>query len=125
MDAYKCRKCRTVLFTAENLVDAHGRALVGCEDTSDQCSQEYQDILFISGPLPEWIQKAIDEAEWTKGRLTCPTDMCLARVGIFNYVNSQPCHCKLAKLLPNIQVSRSRIDEPVLSSPESISSNKV
>lgn len=116
MNSYKCRKCRTILFTSDNVVDAHGDG--GDEPKGDKASRECVqfagDIIFLGeqSTLPEWMRAAIDEADWTKGRLTCPTDMCLARVGGFNYITPGGCRCSLRKRLPNIQISRSRVDEP-------------
>ncbi|UXI18979.1 hypothetical protein NH340_JMT04922 [Sarcoptes scabiei] len=109
---FQCKKCRKTLFTANEIVDCHDQPLDKVNtSTNSQCY--YDDILFIGeNKINEWISKQINSENWIKGRLVCPTDKCLARLGSFNFVNGETCRCGQHQL-PSIRISRSRVDAPI------------
>lgn len=111
MNNFKCRKCRTVLFNKNSVLTCHGKLQ---ENTSgDDCSKSFSDVLFVSEqPQIDWIVNQIDLSEWTKGRLTCPTPKCGARLGSFNFVEDKKCICR-KHFLASVQVIKSKVDEPI------------
>lgn len=109
---YRCRKCRAKLFSAESLITIHHKSSTS-DSSENDCDKKLSNILFINEQIMEdWIREQIDSGEWTKGRLTCPTDRCLARVGSFNFINGAFCHCGQYEL-PSIQFNKAKLDEPL------------
>lgn len=80
----KCGKCRSTTLVRK------GQFL---EDTEDSnlwtLDQDH---------LPEWIQTAVDESGWTKGRIACPN--CQCRIGAFDFVGGadNPVHLVKSKV---------------------------
>ncbi|EDV23029.1 uncharacterized protein TRIADDRAFT_57875 [Trichoplax adhaerens] len=75
LSIYRCRLCRYVLWDATST----------CEN------ERLTDTNLVYLPIgehhiPSWINKAIENASWTKGKLNCPK--CNGRVGAFDFISS-------------------------------------
>jgi len=80
----KCSKCRaTTLLSKDQYL----------EDTED-----HNLWTLNQDDLPDWIQLAIDESGWTKGRINCPN--CQCRIGAFDFVggSENPVHLIKSKV---------------------------
>merc|ERR550525_603808 len=75
----KCRKCR---FLVVEQPPHKILSPTGLETDGDQESSNTFNI--CDENLPQWISAAVEEAGWTKGKLSCPG--CGARLGGFDYV---------------------------------------
>lgn len=105
----KCKRCRRnlsnnefiLLFTSHNEVKKNPMD-VGCEaNDSESCS-------YISmEKMPKWIEHAINQESWTKGRLHCPN--CNNRIGTFNFINELKCNCSKFITLP-VKITNSKVD---------------
>lgn len=108
---YRCRKCRARLFGEESLITIHHESITTETSSTNECWQKLSNILFIDEQnMDNWIREQIDSGEWTKGRLICPTVRCLARVGSFNFINGEFCHCGQYQL-PSIQFNMAKLDK--------------
>jgi len=91
----KCRKCRVLL------LEHPPHKILDITDASD--SQESSNVYNICDEnLPQWINDAVEEGSWTKGKLSCPS--CSCRVGGFDYVSGSS--------LP-VYIVRSKVDHKV------------
>lgn len=122
MAMYKCRKCRLGLLSQESLLTCHNSPLTKSpiEDQSTTCAT-LTTVLFVDEQkVQDWMRQQIDEANWTKGRITCPGNRCGARIGSFNFVGGVYCACSKNEL-PPIQIIRSKVDEPTVQQNETTS----
>jgi len=88
----KCRKCRFLL------VEQPPHKILDATESSN--AQESSNVFNICDEnLPQWINDAVEEGSWTKGKLSCPS--CGSRVGGFDYVTRSS--------LP-IYIVRSKVD---------------
>jgi len=71
-----CKKCRLQLLEEPR----HRMMNLQGEDERANVYYIYEDT------LPEWISDAVEEGNWTKGKLCCPS--CKTRVGGFDFVTS-------------------------------------
>lgn len=111
---YRCRKCRCCLFSKESTITCHNEKLINVsDDQQNECYDRSSNVIFVDDRKinEQWIQEQIDVGEWIKGRLTCPTNNCKARVGCYNFINAEFCHCGKYQL-PPIQFNRSKVDVP-------------
>ncbi|XP_076061775.1 E3 ubiquitin-protein ligase RNF180-like [Oratosquilla oratoria] len=108
----RCRMCRhLVLKTSEHPVtNGHGEQLNSDSPASQEKCPTLEDrsLLYLSEEsLPDFIQDAVTEASWVKGKLKCP--QCGARLGSFNFVNKTVCVCGEASV-PSIHILNSKVD---------------
>src|SRR6218665_2263524 len=111
---YKCRKCRTVLFQDDSVMNSHGNiseALHSPEEPSN-CKDDKTVVYLNEQTMPKWMNDHVDIGEWLKGRLVCPNARCNARIGSFDFISGSYCSCSEHEL-PSIRMIRSKIDEPV------------
>ncbi|XP_023218338.1 E3 ubiquitin-protein ligase RNF180-like isoform X2 [Centruroides sculpturatus] len=115
---FKCRKCRHILFTSENVIPSHNAAydkstnMTVCEDLENE-----KHVWFLKDDvLEEWMEKQIDQGNWIKGKLCCPT--CSNRIGSYDFVSGSQCTCGI--VLPAIHVVKSKIDFELKSEIDSI-----
>lgn len=118
MELYRCRKCRLVLLSRESLLTCHNEPLseVPIDDQQQKCATLTTVLFVAEQKVQDWMRTQIDEANWTKGRISCPGNGCGARIGSFNFVGGAYCACSKNEL-PAIQIIRSKVDEPM--SPQS------
>lgn len=90
----KCRKCRQELLQQppHRLLEEEDEGAAGGAETAAVYSLQEE-------VLPDWIDTAIEQGGWTKGKLMCPG--CGARVGGFDYVGG---HAK------PVYIVRSKVD---------------
>ncbi|CAK9817537.1 E3 ubiquitin-protein ligase RNF180 [Anthophora plagiata] len=105
----KCKHCRKDLFNklSIQLLTSHGEVKrnnkdMGCGINDPECCS-YMSM----EKLPEWIEHAITQESWTKGRLHCPN--CNNRIGSFNFVNELKCNCSQF-ITPPIRLTNSKVD---------------
>lgn len=67
-EGLKCAKCRSLLATLGTYADGSNVWNLDQEQ------------------LPTFVQDAVDQSGWTKGRLNCPS--CQSRIGAFDFVGS-------------------------------------
>jgi len=73
----RCRKCRFIL------LEQPPHKILDTVESSD--TQDSSNVFNICDEnLPQWINDAVEEGSWTKGKLSCPS--CGSRVGGFDYV---------------------------------------
>uniref|UniRef100_A0A673BBJ0 RING-type domain-containing protein n=1 Tax=Sphaeramia orbicularis TaxID=375764 RepID=A0A673BBJ0_9TELE len=70
-------------------------------DSADVCSIWHVD----ADAMPDWIHSAVHQAQWTLGKLNCPS--CGARLGGFNFVHGGECPCGRDAA---VHLSKSRVD---------------
>lgn len=111
---YKCRKCRLSLFKGDYVVNAHSKTVHGDEvnpkEDSVCCASltEKDTVWYLKDDnLPAWVEPLINQANWIKGKLTCPK--CNGRIGSFDYVCGSKCQCG-DYVLPAVHVVRGKID---------------
>eukprot|EP00092_Neocalanus_flemingeri_P106518 GFUD01136677.1.p1 GENE.GFUD01136677.1~~GFUD01136677.1.p1 ORF type:complete len:157 (+),score=45.34 GFUD01136677.1:31-471(+) len=91
----KCRKCRFLL------LEQPPHKILDITESSE--GQESSNVFNICDDnLPQWINDAVEEGNWTKGKLSCPS--CASRVGGFDYVTRSS--------LP-VYIVRSKVDHRV------------
>lgn len=73
----QCRKCRYLL-----LEEPPNKILSPIGNSEDDESSNVYNI--CDENPPQWINDAVEEGSWTKGKLSCPS--CSSRVGGFDYV---------------------------------------
>jgi len=94
----KCRKCRFLL------VEQPPHKIL----TESSEGQESSNVFNIcDDDLPQWINDAVEEGNWTKGKLSCPS--CSSRIGGFDYVTGSS--------LP-VYIVRSKVDLRVVGAGE-------
>ncbi|XP_030004509.1 E3 ubiquitin-protein ligase RNF180-like [Sphaeramia orbicularis] len=94
----RCRKCRKGVIDSTCL-SAQVEAAHG--DSADVCSIWHVD----ADAMPDWIHSAVHQAQWTLGKLNCPS--CGARLGGFNFVHGGECPCGRDAA---VHLSKSRVD---------------
>ena len=57
---------------------------------------------------PPWIQQAIVQGQYIKGKLNCP--LCHGRVGAFDFVSHIPCRCGQHSI-PHVRILSDRVDK--------------
>jgi len=73
----KCRKCRFLL------VEQPPHKILDTTESAENL--ESSNVFNICDEnLPQWINDAVEEGNWTKGKLSCPS--CGSRIGGFDYV---------------------------------------
>ncbi|CAL7943280.1 unnamed protein product [Xylocopa violacea] len=105
----KCKHCRKSLFDIKciPLLTSHSEVKnistdVGCDtDGPESCSYMSDE------KLPKWVEHAINQESWTKGRLHCPN--CNNRIGSFNFVNELRCNCNKF-ITPPVKITNSKVD---------------
>lgn len=104
----KCRKCRKVLISPDQEIESIN-AHKG--EKSGHCSSVFMPTSIYIDPEDlrdvEWVQKALTETEWSKGKLKCPS--CQVDVGSFSFLTSQSCQCGEFQL-PPLQLIVSKVD---------------
>lgn len=103
----KCKKCRQVILNKDQctaLINAHND-----KDYQGDCvSVTEETLIFVDEScLPEWIKASVEEEQWAKGKLNCPS--CNARVGAFDFVSGIKCDCKTS-VLPAVYFIKSKVD---------------
>lgn len=93
----RCRKCRRCLIDTTSLLK-----VVTSTEAAATCNVWHLNIEF----LPDWILASVDQASWTIGKLNC--QVCRARLGGFNFINSSKCTCGLDT---TVHLSKSRVDQ--------------
>ncbi|GFS38783.1 uncharacterized protein NPIL_616991 [Nephila pilipes] len=103
---FKCRKCRNVLFSEKEACNSHGGSLSANETELEVCDSS--NVYYLKEEtLPPWMRGQVDEANWMKGKLFCPS--CNCRIGSFNFVCGSKCHCGLG-VLPPLHVVSHKLD---------------
>ncbi|XP_072034703.1 uncharacterized protein [Amphiura filiformis] len=98
---FKCRRCRVYLFGDDSILTA-----------SDDGTASF--VWYLKEEShPDWIQHAIIEAQWTKGKLNCPK--CHGRLGSFDFITPNKTQLSEA-VFSSIQIIKNRVDcEPTKS----------
>ncbi len=100
---YACKRCRSVLFSSDDLEDPpHAQSLHNFRRKGQTSSQGMCQNLFIADPLP-WMN-GCNEME---GKLHCPK--CQTKVGHYSWTGAQ-CSCG-TWVTPAIMVPLSKVDE--------------
>ncbi|XP_067653519.1 E3 ubiquitin-protein ligase RNF180-like [Haliotis asinina] len=111
MDRFKlrCRRCRCVVLVSDDVINTHGQPVTEASCSSTSTSS----VWFVSMENEElsWIQEAISQAMWIKGKLNCPK--CTSRLGSFDFVKSAHCPCG-QQTLPGVYILRDRVDKMLL-----------
>ncbi|XP_077484154.1 E3 ubiquitin-protein ligase RNF180-like [Amblyomma americanum] len=104
---FRCKKCRRSLFSSSHMVSSHGEPWSG--HVGFTCPINRVDTVWYvrDENLPDWLLAQLDNGEWVKGKLYCPS--CTARLGSFDFVTGAKCDCD-EFVLPPIHISKSRID---------------
>ncbi|XP_068190458.1 E3 ubiquitin-protein ligase RNF180 isoform X2 [Antennarius striatus] len=94
----RCRRCRKGIAQSAFLsVEA---------EATDRRSPDACNIWHINvDTLPEWIVTAVEQAQWTVGKLNC--ENCAARLGGFNFIHHSECPCGRDV---TIHLNKSRVD---------------
>ncbi|XP_038045643.1 E3 ubiquitin-protein ligase RNF180-like [Patiria miniata] len=117
--SFKCRRCRQFLFSSASILpsltaDAESARPGNPGNTAPKPGQEQPRaagaLWYISDDaVPPWIQSAIEEAQWTKGKLTCPK--CRGRLGSFDFLTPSIRHCADRRQAWScVQINGSRVD---------------
>ncbi|XP_023607589.1 E3 ubiquitin-protein ligase RNF180 isoform X2 [Myotis lucifugus] len=99
---WKCRKCIARSGCFMNYLE--NQVTKKKEDSADDqntCRVWHMNI----EALPEWIDRLLQKARWTVGKLNCP--FCGARLGGFNFVSTPKCSCGQRAA---VHLSKSRTD---------------
>ncbi|XP_005366649.1 E3 ubiquitin-protein ligase RNF180 isoform X2 [Microtus ochrogaster] len=102
LHCWKCRRCiassACLMNCLENQVieDRHESV-----DAPSTCRLWHMNV----ESLPEWINRLIQKAQWTVGKLNCP--FCGAHLGGFNFVSTPKCSCGQ---LAAVHLCKSRTD---------------
>ncbi|XP_017766214.1 PREDICTED: E3 ubiquitin-protein ligase RNF180-like [Eufriesea mexicana] len=106
----KCKHCRKDLFGKEciSLLTSHNEIKTNFVDVFECGTNDFEPCSYISmEKLPKWIEQAINQESWTKGRLHCPH--CNNRIGSFNFVNELKCNCSKF-IAPPVKITNSKVD---------------
>ncbi|RDD45398.1 Dual specificity protein phosphatase 12 [Trichoplax sp. H2] len=109
---YKCRKCRSLLYSENNIlthsIGTGQGAFKWRKRNAKNNNNQQHDVSVCSSyfiqPLP-WMESVI--VGNVEGKLSCPK--CSNRIGSFNWAGSQ-CSCG-AWITPSFQIHRNKIDE--------------
>ncbi|XP_071788424.1 uncharacterized protein [Asterias amurensis] len=83
--SFKCRKCRRFLFNEDSILRSTSAKDSDLTTTYHQRSGASGASLYISeDATPSWIKTAIEESQWTRGKLACPK--CRGRLGSFDFL---------------------------------------
>lgn len=93
-DTYKCRMCRTVLFTSSDLVESHTTS----PSTALSCTS-----LHMVEPL-SWVRDQMKDE--VQGKINCKK--CNAKLGSFNWSGTS-CSCGVW-VTPSFQIHKARVD---------------
>lgn len=115
---FKCRKCRHLLFSNNEICDSHGNPLEYNKNKPQICNPP-TDVWYLREDLiPFWIKDQVDNSNWTKGKLYCGT--CKSRIGSFDFISGSKCYCG-SSVLPALHVVSSKVDCQAVNSPLSSS----
>ncbi|XP_048876202.1 E3 ubiquitin-protein ligase RNF180-like isoform X2 [Brienomyrus brachyistius] len=92
----RCRRCRTCVMDSSSLLQMSTES-----DAAAKCNIWHVNF----DPLPDWIHRAVHQAQWTRGKLLCPH--CGARLGGFDFLRQASCPC--GRQL-TVHLSESRVD---------------
>ncbi|CAK6444261.1 unnamed protein product [Pipistrellus nathusii] len=99
---WKCRKCIARSGCFMNYLENQGpKDSDDSADNQNTCRVWHMNI----EALPEWINRLLQKAQWTVGKLNCP--FCGARLGGFNFVSTPKCSCGQRAA---VHLSKSRTD---------------
>lgn len=106
-NSIKCQKCRNIL-----LIDVNSETLKTkpCDPTNCVSYDEKTLIFLIEEKLPNWVKKKVEEEQWTKGKLHCPS--CGSKVGSFDFISGRKCNCG-SSVLPSVHFISSQVDRPI------------
>lgn len=104
---FRCRKCRTTLFTSADVVSAHGEPRRGHVVSSCPVDKTSTVWYIRDDEMVDWMKEQVTSGEWIKGKLYCPS--CNARLGSYDFVTGAKCACS-EFVLPPIHVSKCRVD---------------
>ncbi|KFM67812.1 E3 ubiquitin-protein ligase RNF180, partial [Stegodyphus mimosarum] len=104
---FKCRRCRHFLFSHNQISDSHGEMLFSNERPSKSCNPIASVFYLKEESIPSWLKNQVDEGNWTKGKLFCPT--CKCRIGSFDFVSGSKCSCGI-HVLPSLHVVSCKLD---------------
>lgn len=110
---FKCGNCRHLLSLEVDIVsNQHGDLLSDQEasrTTADPaCADERYFVVESRVGDAVWISEQIEIGQWIKGKINCPHG-CGAKLGSFNFVESQKCACQ-RQLVSPIHLIKSRVD---------------
>ncbi|NXW56334.1 RN180 ligase, partial [Eurystomus gularis] len=104
-DVLRCWRCRKYIANSVCLAKCHGREPSKTSQPS-AAAQESCNVWHVNlEAIPEWVKSVIEKAQWTIGKLHCPS--CEACLGGFNFVCNTKCSCGQ---LANIHFCKSRTD---------------
>ncbi len=104
---YKCRKCRHFLLADNQVSNCHGYPISSDENDSKSCSPVSNVWYLTEDRIPAWMKNQVDDGNWTKGKLFCPT--CQCRIGSYDFVSGAKCSCG-SHVLPPLHVVSSKLD---------------
>ncbi|XP_047497167.1 E3 ubiquitin-protein ligase RNF180-like isoform X2 [Penaeus chinensis] len=116
LEKVKCRKCRKVLFSSSEymILDAHGQECHASDGddvrkSNSVCTSVMErNCLYLSEEhCPDFVNVAVNESSWTKGKLFCPG--CQARLGSFNFVTGSHCACR-SHIVPHVHLLKTKVD---------------
>jgi len=89
----KCRKCRLELVRSppHNII----------QPSQMQFETPTPILCLGEEELPDWVNQAVEQSNWTKGRLNCPNASCGCRLGAFDFTDcrgASPVHLVCSKL---------------------------
>nr|XP_023682157.1 E3 ubiquitin-protein ligase RNF180 isoform X1 [Paramormyrops kingsleyae]XP_023682158.1 E3 ubiquitin-protein ligase RNF180 isoform X1 [Paramormyrops kingsleyae] len=94
----RCRRCRTCVMDSSSLLRM--------SKERDAAATAKCNIWHVNfDPLPDWIHRAVHQAQWTRGKLLCPH--CGARLGGFDFMRQASCPCGHQL---TVHLSESRVD---------------
>lgn len=99
--SFRCRRCRHNLLQEDTAEVEAGCSL--CMEDEAQSPVWY----LQEENVPPWIQHCIEEACWTRGKLSCPK--CGGRLGSFDFTVQSKCGSGL-HVMPCVHLVRSRVD---------------
>lgn len=103
----KCRKCRHLIFDDKQVCNSHGDSLSFTDNSPEMCNP-IANVWYIREDLiPTWLKQQVDDADWTKGKIFCPT--CKCRIGSFDFVSGSKCQCG-SHVLPSLHLVISKLD---------------
>ncbi|XP_007486443.1 E3 ubiquitin-protein ligase RNF180 isoform X1 [Monodelphis domestica] len=88
----RCWKCRKCVANSNCFTNCIGKQL---SENGHELAATPQNICNVwhmnIEALPEWMNYALEKAQWTIGKLNCP--FCRTRLGGFNFIRSPKCSC--------------------------------
>ena len=127
----RCKRCRLTLISNQELecvTTCHGNTNVA-ED--HPCCLDKSVIYIKEEEMPNWIENLVQlvsissfeilkplffinsfffQANWTKGKIICPSASCAARLGSFDFCSGQKCECQQF-VLPPVRLVSSKVDK--------------